>query len=341
MDEVDCKDILTPINRRKWPVPIPKDTSLDLIHIEMLNLGAEYVWLDVLCLRQKGGIREDLHEEEWKVDVPTIGSVYDKTNLNKVVCYLSGLSWPLSSNADDLESDWCWFKHAWTLQEISMNPIIGGDTGDEALWVKFKEKLSSLQDIRDGHVYDVLSEMQKRVSTYPVDKIAGMAYIMGSMSIPAYYRKQPEDDTWIALMDVVASCGQQSWHLADLLFLHPKPGTKSWQPSWKQVMTEKLPPRLRSLDTHSNWTLQLLICNVRTDTFNHGYIIESALVQGLSDGDSQEQEQHGKFVVKDDAGTVHTFKIVAYHQCPIPDGSYTLLGTESWDSGDEAGNGHS
>ncbi|PBK64788.1 hypothetical protein ARMSODRAFT_978756 [Armillaria solidipes] len=336
MDEVDCKDILTPINGREWPVPISKDTSLDLIRIEMLNLGAE----------QKGGIREDLREEEWKVDVPTIRSVYDKTNLNKV--------------------------------EISMNPIIGGDTGDEALRVKFKEKLSFLQDIRDEHVYDVLSEMQKQVSTYLINKIVGMTYIMGSMSIPAYYGKQSEDDAWIALMDVVASCGQQSWHLADLLFLHPEPGTKgvlecrpgtldreggsnvghekiymipqifnlflyklitplpgikSWWPSWKQIMTKKLPPKLCSSDTRSNWTSQLLICNVRTDTFNHGYIIESALVQGLSDGDSQEQERYGKFVVKDNAGTVHTFKIVAYHQCSIPDSSYTLLGTESWDSG--------
>ncbi len=36
------------------PVPIPQDTSLDLIRIEMLNLGAEYAWLDVLCLRQEG-----------------------------------------------------------------------------------------------------------------------------------------------------------------------------------------------------------------------------------------------------------------------------------------------
>ncbi len=154
---------------------------------------------------------------------------------------------------------------------------------------------------------------------------------MGSMSIPAYYGKQSEDDAWIALMDVVAY-GRQSRHLADLLFLHPEPGTKSWRPSWKQVMTEKLPPKLRSSDTRSNWTSQPLICDVRTDSFNHGYIIESALVRGLSDGDSQEQERHGKFIVKDDAGTEHTFKIVVYHQCPIPDGLYTLLCAESWDS---------
>ncbi len=33
---------------------MPKDANLDLIRIEMLNLGAEYAWLDVLCLRQEG-----------------------------------------------------------------------------------------------------------------------------------------------------------------------------------------------------------------------------------------------------------------------------------------------
>ncbi len=44
----------TPINGHEWPVPMPSDADLDLIRIEMLNNGAEYVWLDVLCLRQKG-----------------------------------------------------------------------------------------------------------------------------------------------------------------------------------------------------------------------------------------------------------------------------------------------
>ncbi len=69
-----AKPVLTPFNGRRWPVPIPKDTDLDLIRIEMLNLGAEYVWLDVLCLRQAGGEEEDARETEWKVDVPIIGT---------------------------------------------------------------------------------------------------------------------------------------------------------------------------------------------------------------------------------------------------------------------------
>ncbi len=53
--EKDRVDVLTPINGMEWPVPIPKDTNLNLIRIEMLNLGVQYTWLDVLCLRQKGG----------------------------------------------------------------------------------------------------------------------------------------------------------------------------------------------------------------------------------------------------------------------------------------------
>ncbi len=86
--EKDGVDVWTPINGKEWPVPILKDASLNLIQIEMLNLGVEYTWLDVLCLRQKGGSREDLHAEEWKLDVPTIGYIYWDI---WVVIYLSGL----------------------------------------------------------------------------------------------------------------------------------------------------------------------------------------------------------------------------------------------------------
>lgn len=103
MNIKDRIDVMTPINGNEWPVPIPKDTDLDLVRIEMLNLGAEYVWLDVLCLRQRGGRGEDIRGEEWKLDVPTIGHVYRITE--KVVCYFSGLGRPLSFTAADFESD--------------------------------------------------------------------------------------------------------------------------------------------------------------------------------------------------------------------------------------------
>ncbi len=58
-EEEDRVDAHTPINGYEWPVPMPRDANLDLIRIEMLNAGAEYAWLDVLCLRQVGGRGED------------------------------------------------------------------------------------------------------------------------------------------------------------------------------------------------------------------------------------------------------------------------------------------
>ncbi len=57
VDENDIVTALTLINGKEWPVPVPKDANLDLIRIEMLSLGLEYTWLDVLCLRQKEGLR--------------------------------------------------------------------------------------------------------------------------------------------------------------------------------------------------------------------------------------------------------------------------------------------
>ncbi len=85
VNEKDRVDVMTPINGYKCPVPMPRDANLDLIRIEMLNLGARYAWLDVLCLWQDGGKGEHLHVEEWKLDVPTIGSVY--RSAEEVVCY--------------------------------------------------------------------------------------------------------------------------------------------------------------------------------------------------------------------------------------------------------------
>ncbi|KAK0443374.1 uncharacterized protein EV420DRAFT_1649307 [Desarmillaria tabescens] len=319
-DEDDREDALTPINGREWPVPIPKGTSLNLIRIEMLNLGAEYAWLDVLCLRQKGGLRarEDLREKEWKVDVPTIGGVYHN-RYAEVVFYLSGLGPPLNSKADDLVSDRCWFKRAWTLQEMpsSEHPvIIGGDTGDTGLRDKLEKLLWSLKN--NGRTYDVLPQMQKRVSTKSVDKVVGLAYLLRSDFMPAYYESQSEEDAWTALVAVAGG-----WSQAELLFLYPKPGdgNKIWRPSWKQVMTEELPTRSPLL---YRWASETYV-----DSYpgKHAYIIESASVRGLSKGDSQGKDRRGHIIVKDNTGTECIFDIVARHQYPIPDDSYTLLGT--------------
>ena len=45
-----------------------------------------------------------------------------------------------------------------------------------------------------GNTLDALSEMQKRVSANPVDRIVGLAYLLSATQIPAYYEEQSEED---------------------------------------------------------------------------------------------------------------------------------------------------
>ncbi|KAK0431763.1 hypothetical protein EV421DRAFT_2089860 [Armillaria borealis] len=247
VNEKDRVNVMTPINGYEWPVPIPKDASLDLIRIEMLNLGAKYAWLDVLCLRQEGGKSEHLRLDEWMLDVPTIGWVYATRatyahhQLIRVVCYFNGLGRPLDLTLDDFKSDRCWFRRAWTLQEITPNPIIGGETVndvmDKEVRRRFDEKLTSLREIRKlDMTLEILSEMRNRVSTKPLDRVAGLVYLVMTDSIPIYDAEQSEADAWEVLMDAM-----EPRNRAELLFYYPEPGNgkKSWRPSWQQVMMDK------------------------------------------------------------------------------------------------------
>ncbi|KAK0490462.1 hypothetical protein IW261DRAFT_14449 [Armillaria novae-zelandiae] len=219
-------NVWTPINGFEWPVPIPKDVNLDLIRIEMLNLGAEYVWLDVLCLRQESGRREDLRKEEWKVGVSTIGSVYRNA---MVVYYLSGLGRPFCLQPGDLESERCWFRRAWTLQEVSNNSIIEGETDNHwtmkaSIRLIFKEELQALQTMTRRGVFEVLWQMRNRVSTKPLDKVAGLAYVLSAKSIPIHDETQSEEDAWAELVNVMPKLCLQE------LLLYPEPGNgcKLW-----------------------------------------------------------------------------------------------------------------
>ncbi|PBK62320.1 hypothetical protein ARMSODRAFT_858726, partial [Armillaria solidipes] len=234
VDEKDRVDVMTPINGYEWPVPMPKDANLDLIRIEMLNHGAEYAWLDVLCLRQEGGKNEHLRVEEWKLDVPTIGWVYRAV---KVVCYFNGLGRPLHLTPDYFESDRCWFRCAWTLQEITDDTIIGGETGHDVMETEvrkmFEEQLARLREIREQNLaLELVLEMQSRVSTKPLDKVAGLVYPLVAESIPIYDAEKSNADAWEVLMDAMWSRSR-----AEFFFYFPEPGKgrKCWRPSWQQI----------------------------------------------------------------------------------------------------------
>ncbi|PBK58789.1 hypothetical protein ARMSODRAFT_946132 [Armillaria solidipes] len=333
MDEKDRKDMWTPINGYEWPVPMPKDANLDLICIKMLNLGTEYVWLDVLCLRQMYAVREDHHEEdlrkddlrkeEWKLDVPTIGFVYDNAKSRKncrIVGYFSGLGRPLNFKLGDFESHRCWFNRAWTLQEIPSHEsvfIIAGATGNNAMEKEvqrmFDERLRSLQHLlKFQSTLNIISEMRNRVSANPLDKIAGLVYLFQLLCAPLYDATHLEEDAWEVLVDSMESGAR-----AELFFYYPGPGNRSkcWRPSWEQVMTHT--PSWRN-----GWTRigPLQISGTDSDYFI-GPRIDSMYVHGLAD--TSDKPRQGSLF---DRGMLHAAKIVANHAYLIPDGWYTLIG---------------
>ncbi|KAK0488099.1 hypothetical protein EDD18DRAFT_1466534 [Armillaria luteobubalina] len=346
VDEKDRVDVWTPINGKEWPVPIPKNADLNLIRIEMLNLAAEdvegdetqydftqyaaeYAWLDVLCLRQKGGPREDLRVEEWRLDVPTIGAVYRNA---KVLIYLNGLGRPLRLRDGDLDSDRSWFRRAWTLQEIGSLHIIAGDTPDGPMhtqWIdgrdceavlltRFHRQLNSLKSI----VYDpfaMMAHMQKRVSTNPVDRVVGLAFPLLTHTIPAYHESETLEDAWTALVNVMTSRTR-----AKFLFMYPRAGlgSKKWRPTWEHVMKEPLP------QSGSLTIAQMDV--VRNDGMDEdsytGLCIQKGYVRGFDTGSAENHVRCGELVIEAADGIAHTFKIHVTHGLPIPEDTYTLLG---------------
>ncbi|KAK0445296.1 uncharacterized protein EV420DRAFT_970845 [Desarmillaria tabescens] len=338
-------NVMTPINGYEWPVPMPKDANLNLIRVEMLNFGAEYAWLDVLCLRQEYAIREDHREEdqrkedqrkeEWKLDVPTIGYVYRGRTFryenleigdseHKVICYLSGLGRPLNLKLGYFESDRCWFNRAWTLQEVpfAQEPLIAGDTGDdrfveEEIQTRVHQQLNTLAMMQSWNIsYSILSQMRNRVSTKPLDKVAGLVYLFRTNFIPTYDAAQSEEDVWAALVNAM-----QSTVRAGLFFHYPEPGnrSKSWRPSWEQVMAPTLPQTLGWFDIGDVHSTEMI-------DWYAGPRIDSVYVCGLADPSNNPRQ--GKLSIKDNAGESCACKIVAKHTYPIPDGGYIIIGTK-------------
>ncbi|KAK0482873.1 hypothetical protein EDD18DRAFT_1084594, partial [Armillaria luteobubalina] len=290
----DLKYKMTPINRYEWPMPMLKNSNLDHIRIEMLNLSMEYVWLDVLCLRQKGqewDHREAMRKEEWKVDLPIIGWVYHA--VGDVACYLSGLGLPLSF--EDLHcfgDDQCWFNQSWTLQETLHSVEIAGQThsmadisnkrGYKMLNMLFDrlEYFSYIQQWTEQgeRVLYFLEEMKRWKSSNPVDKVVGLIFLLDLKHIPIYDAGQSEDDAWAELMNIT-----DNKICVVFLFLYPKlNGNRSWRPSWEQLMTERspeLPCMFCNFDHVPNvsWTTE-------DGNSYDGPHMDAYIVQGLADG---------------------------------------------------------
>ncbi len=197
---------------------------------------------------------DKLREKEWKLDVPTIEQWYE---VNHVVVYLSGLGRPLTLKEGDLESNRCWFRRAWTLQEVGQKRIIAGDMPDGPLNTKprdeddtgilarFHRQLEAINVIHhlNRSPYNTLGCLiscrdAEPVSSNSLDKVAGLALPLLSTIIPAYHESESLEDAWTALVDVM-----HEGNRGELFFWYPEPGdaSKKWRPSWDQVMKKLLP----------------------------------------------------------------------------------------------------
>ena len=151
----DLYFISTEANQHLWPIPLPRGVGLEDVRGEMIRLGIRYAWLDVLCLRQQvqAGLARPLANpateeamerceqrrfQEWKVDVPTIGAIYENSNLGgferggPTVIFMNGLGRPF--RGEGWASERHWLKRAWTLQEapaLNQCLIAGLPTGPD------------------------------------------------------------------------------------------------------------------------------------------------------------------------------------------------------------------
>ncbi|GJE89406.1 hypothetical protein PsYK624_055060 [Phanerochaete sordida] len=229
------ESVWTPINGNQWPVPVPRATTLEHVRIELLNMGAEYVWLDVLCLRQQGRDEDEARRlEEWKVDVPTIGYVYRGLGMGHQPCatYFNGLGLPLDMSPDALASKTHWLNRVWTLQETMDSFIPCGLTGlpppaNSSITTLFSRHAALLHQIPSGSQDLLMRELKRRFCTDELDRIAGLAYIAHCSTLPVYRQHASVEDAWRHLLKHAS----ELWRLK-LMSTHPADEPFALFPSW-------------------------------------------------------------------------------------------------------------
>lgn len=270
--------VMTSINGRAWPVPIPSDSSLESVRVELLNSGIKYAWLDVLCLRQRGEEDQDkIRLEEWKVDVPTIGCFYRPpwhwNGQHRIFVYFSGLGRPFRAEA--LDSPRHWLNRAWTVQETLDNMTIGGQVIPLTI-PSFPAEPQQREDAYDapGHQLaeffrrfeqarlaaksqnsesQAIKVMRQRSAVNELDRIAGLAPLLSCETIPIYDEKQSAEDAWAEMLKAMHAAAR-----AHLLFWYPIGGDGHfcWAPSWSQLMagSEEPPqPAADDEDLYTGW----------------------------------------------------------------------------------------
>ena len=213
--------------------------SLDIVRAHLRKRDIDYCWLDILCLRQEGGIQEQQRSLEWETDVPTIGNIY--RNAVIIVRYLNGLGKELVNHRGAWADERHWINRAWTLQEIKPDDQMSTPDGDK--------ELNLLQTVRDTNppqsihqllhpvsqlaatahspkgcrIIPLVRQIVGRSASSALDKVAGINYLMwpaGSRFDVPIYKTMSIDSAWLKCV--------YSMRLElklELLFLYPNPRT--------------------------------------------------------------------------------------------------------------------
>ena len=281
LNEDERQLVWTPINGEQWPVPIPRKTTLAHVRIELLNLGAEWVWLDVLCLRQRGHDRDEQQRKaEWQLDVPTIGHVYQHDPAQTCITYFNGLGMPFDgAPARVWPNDRHWFRRAWTLQETCVGWLPGGLTGAEldadAPLEVFGVLEIALRGLHREELFRLVNDICARCSSTPIDKIAGLGYLLQCPTLPVYDEDTTAERAWSLLVR----------HLhprvrIELLSAFPEPGPQGWCPSWEQLSRRPFIPPVTGVAIPYYTPEECLKYDQDSDTYFNSvhYVVEDTLI---------------------------------------------------------------
>ncbi|KLO14814.1 hypothetical protein SCHPADRAFT_293610 [Schizopora paradoxa] len=324
----DMVKVDTPINGHEWLVPVPKGIKLEVIRTELLNMGAEYVWLDVLCLRQHSldPTKEEIRTQEWEVDLPTIGVVFDRY-AHRVVRYMNGLGRPFEAFGWDHEKHW--LNRAWTLQEVKHNSLMGGipegvanpqevvssDTGE-----RLQERLDIIGTIESRRGLEafplLINSMRLRSSANPVDKVLGIAMICCKDRLPIYKEKDDTEKAWTTCLEYLPPAFVVMFIFN---FLGPGDGSVAWRPSWNQLMSKDVLERfgISFYPVHKGRPMQV---------FPDG----SASYMGPTYDGHFTPTKRGRGVIS--MSGIWTFEVRLDPNTNLPSGSYTLLGCYEYES---------
>lgn len=244
------QSVLTTINSKEWRVPIPVDTTLDAIRNELLLLGAEYVWLDVLCLRQSDNnlpeTQKDIRKSEWRLDIPTIGSVY--SHKLPVLVWFNGLGLPFCDGPVSPSDQHHWMNRVWTLQELSSDIIIGGlRPAVGVINLRYKSSWPSASTISTSFLESLTSQPQQsqldnlpalgatlryRAYSNPVDRVACLSYFMLA-KVPIYDPDLSPEVAWGMVVENMTSAQRTRLLFADF---GPRGQPGPWHPSWEEFL---------------------------------------------------------------------------------------------------------